>query len=1016
MRVRFGECELDTESVELYRSSKAVMIQAKPFLLLAYLIRHRDRVVSKDELLKELWHGTVVSEAAVRRALKVVRKAIGDDGTTQSMLRTLRGRGYRFVADVETVRTEADPIVPTLEQGLANAFVGRGSLLAEAARALERVAGNEGGLLLYSGEPGIGKTRLLGEVASAAEAAGFEAYRGTCLEREGTPSYLPWRQILRRLIAQRGEESVERVLGEAVSDLFLIDPRLSSVFEHIAPPAPLPHDEAAFCLSDTLANLLRRLAADRPIFLSLDDLHWSDLGSLQLLRHLAAECADAPVLLAGSYRPFEARQDSHRSRLLGELERICPGAHTAVGGWLPQEILEFVAYRTTQALPQSVLDEMSQKSGGNPFFVTLLCGMLTGESGELRLRDLHEYDVTGVHEAILLQVERHSKVMLDTLSLAAVAGRTFTRGELLLASEGGGEELSEGLREALESGLIRQETDQMGHYSFVHALVAESLLRAMPQEARADIHARLASGLEQLSGFPLPDRLPEIADHYFRAGPKFLTRAIDASRRAGHSADARASSAEAVMHFERAVLALKQHAGKRGVLCEVLIELGEARTRAHDTVGARASLADAILLARESENSLHFARAAIAYANEISISGYQPESIDLLEEGVRLLSAGSSEPARGTLLAQLKSRLAYTRFLADPPEVRAEKALEAVSMARESGEPHAIATTLRDYHHCLIGAADWRARLKVVDALVQAARATSSPELETWAAKYRVEDVLESGDSLALESACRTQEELARALRMPLFLCHSLHHQVMRLLRAGDFAEVEELAGQGLQLGIRSGNQIAVQFYGVQLWSLRREQGRLHELEAQVLKLIDDHPDDSGWRAALANDYLERGDFARAHALLKDLVDNELVATRSSVNWTTTPALLSEVAAGLGDAERARALYEELRPHDSKHVVVSLSMADFGPVERFLGVCASTFDAALARRHLEAAVAQARREGLSPALMRSYLDLARLLEGEDRDTSRRFAGDAAEGARALGMLSVVRDAERLLER
>ena len=122
----------------------------------------------------------------------------------------------------------------------------------------------------------------------------------------------------------------------------------------------------------------------------------------------------------------------------------------------------------------------------------------------------------------------------------------------------------------------------------------------------------------------------------------------------------------------------------------------------------RASLADAILLARESENSLHFARAAIAYANEVSISGYQPESIELLEEGVRLLSAGSSEPARGTLLAQLKSRLAYTRFLADPPEVRAEKALEAVSMARESGEPHAIAFTLRDYHHCLTGAADWR--------------------------------------------------------------------------------------------------------------------------------------------------------------------------------------------------------------------------------------------------------------------------------------------------------------------
>jgi len=237
----------------------------------------------------------------------------------------------------------------------------------------------------------------------------------------------------------------------------------------------------------------------------------------------------------------------------------------------------------------------------------------------------------------------------------------------------------------------------------------------------------------------------------------------------------------------------------------------------------------------------------------------------------------------------------------------------------------------------------------------------------------------------------------------------------MRALRAGALDEVEEPMTQGLELGLRSGNRVVRLLYGIQLWTLRREQDRLNEITDQVETLIDENPDNTGWRAARAYGQVEAGQTDAAEATLTEFITSEMHSIRRGVNWLTTPALLSEVSSRVGNESCARILYQELLPSAEQNVTVGLSMADFGPVHRFLGLCAETYDRELARAHFEHAIERADRANLGPASARAQIDLARLLRRQDRDLSSELAGRAATRAKTMGMPAVLRSAQEILQ-
>jgi DNA-binding winged helix-turn-helix (wHTH) protein len=189
--MRFGEYELDLSRFELRRSGQRVRVQPKVLDLLAYLIRNRERVVTKDELLAALWEGVVVSETALTQTVKEARRAVRDDGERQRVIQTVRGRGYRFALELEE---ESDAEGPG---AAATTFVGREALLALLEQQFALARAGRGQTVFLTGEPGIGKSRTTLEFLASARRQGARALLGRCVEGPGTPAHWVWTQIVR---------------------------------------------------------------------------------------------------------------------------------------------------------------------------------------------------------------------------------------------------------------------------------------------------------------------------------------------------------------------------------------------------------------------------------------------------------------------------------------------------------------------------------------------------------------------------------------------------------------------------------------------------------------------------------------------------------------------------------------------------------------------------------------------------------------------------------------------------
>jgi len=183
---RFGDFELDAARGELHRAGKAVPAERRAVELLLHLLRNRARVISKEELLAELWPGVAVQDRIVNQAIYNARKLLGDDTRAPRFIATLRGRGFRFVAEVE--EAESPRALP---------FIGRAAELRALQRALEAARRGQGGALLICGGAGSGKTRLAGEFAARARALGARVQSARCTQPAGAPALWPWRKLLR---------------------------------------------------------------------------------------------------------------------------------------------------------------------------------------------------------------------------------------------------------------------------------------------------------------------------------------------------------------------------------------------------------------------------------------------------------------------------------------------------------------------------------------------------------------------------------------------------------------------------------------------------------------------------------------------------------------------------------------------------------------------------------------------------------------------------------------------------
>src|SRR6266545_2071941 len=408
------------------------------------------------------------------------------------------------VAGVPRSRLRA--ILAGMEARAGDVFVGRARELEELERVLDSARAGNGATALVSGEAGIGKTRLASELASRARDAGFEVLLGRSIDLVGTElPYQPFVEALRPLGALR------QVDGQAAGSQL-------RVFE------------------ETLALLSER-AAVAPLLLVLEDLHWADTSTLDLVVFLAHNLHDRRVLLLATYRADEPASAGRVRRLADGVRRSGAALVLELGPLQHGELTALLAAHAGAPPPAALTDAIVARSEGNPFFAEELLAAGGDQNGTLP---------RGLRDLLLQRVARLDPAAQGLLRLAAAAGRDVGYPLLHAAAALPEREVRESLRQAVEHGVLVAE-QATGSFRFRHALLAEAVYATLLPGEREELHGRLAEELAR-SGAAAP---AELAPHWAAAGR--TKEALAASVEAARQAEAVFGLAEAHAHLERAL-------------------------------------------------------------------------------------------------------------------------------------------------------------------------------------------------------------------------------------------------------------------------------------------------------------------------------------------------------------------------------------------------------------------------------------------------------------------------------
>ena len=877
-------------------------------------------------------------------------------------------------------------------RSVARPFVGRAQELTDLTSALEEAAASRGSLVLLTGEPGIGKTRLLSELARIAAQGGVNVVTGRCWEEGGAPPYWPWMQVVRSLGGD-----LER----------LVSPAGGQWGPRPAAGAVVPEGERVR-LFDDVGRFLAGASSAEPLLVTLDDVHAADEPSLLLLRFLGQSLSEARVLLVASYRDAESRV-RERGEVFAELARV--GQRIPLRGLTSSDVEAYVETVTGSKPTRQVAARLYEITAGNPFFVEEIVRLVAVDD---TLDEPAADPFLRIPEEIRVLIRRRvaglSSEAVAALRVAAVIGREFDLHLLQHTSRLSPAGLLDVLGEAAGMGVIAELPSTPRRYSFAHDLVRETLYDDLPPARRLELHRKVGQLLESVYVDDLDPHLSEIARHLYLAAPLGdAGEALEYVDRAGDHASALFAYEEAAVHYRQALelLALVGEAsGKRR--CELLLRLGDSQWRSGDGTEARMTFEEAIEASRRLGNGELLAKAALGYVTalggfllyarfEVGGSG-----VALLEEALAGLPEGDS-----SLRAHVLAHLALEMWSGNEPvEQRVAISQEAIEMARRLGDSEALVMALHSRHWVLTTPGMAHERLAHTEEMLRIAKETVNPEIEFLAHNARFHCFLELCDRRGMDAETQSMTEIADRLRQPFYRWHTVCLRTLRATLDGRFPEAERLAEEALEFGrIRQSEYATYVFRYAQMLALRWGQGRLQEYWAEIEDHDQRFPWIPRWRdpfaaAELGDEQMSRRELERhAGRGFADLPRDGL--------WILHICSLAEAAVLVGDTARGLELYELLLPHDDDNAV-SYSQQPFGPVALRLGKLA----AMLGRwqetdRHFATALARCELLG-APAIRARVLfehasALAERGEPADRGRLEAMLDEAAELCAELGM-------------
>lgn len=571
MLYAFDEFELDEARLELRRSGIRVEIQPKVLDLLAYLIRNGDRVVSRDELFRRLWPELHVGESSLSRAVRAARLALGDSAEGQRLIVTFPRRGYRFVAGVEARGSaQGGDAVPDR----TSLLVGRQRDVARLRSLVDDVCRGERRVAFVTGEAGIGKTALVEDVLCAAERGGrLLVARGCCAPTQGgREAYRPVLDAIERLCrsASLGARATELLRRHAPTWCAQI-PWLDQAGTTGA-AAQVGRGVSIERMPREFLSWSAALAAVTPIALLLEDLHWADPSTVDLVSEIARQRDPASLLLLGTFRRGDARAENQE--LAAEVEILLlrgSSEEIRLAALDEAQVCAYLSARlaTDPELASRLATTLHSRSSGNPLFVTTLveswiaAGLLQNQKGKwvqsqplealaraipetLRAVLERQADVLFARDKPLLEAASALGVEFSAAAAAAGADRVLGEAERTLADVA---RRGEGLR-ALGMHTWPDGTTA-GRFAFTHTLVAEVLYDRVTPAERAATHRRIAERLA--AAYPGRDAeiAADLARHFECAGA--VPQAIHYHAKAAGVASGRFGYREALSHISRSL-------------------------------------------------------------------------------------------------------------------------------------------------------------------------------------------------------------------------------------------------------------------------------------------------------------------------------------------------------------------------------------------------------------------------------------------------------------------------------
>jgi predicted ATPase len=431
-------------------------------------------------------------------------------------------------------KSETGPLLPSRQTSFIGSEEGRTSFVGrERERALLRLylgraLRGERKVLMLSGAPGVGKTRLATEFRAEASRNGFVTLGGSCYEEAGAAPFGPFVQMLQSAIARSlSDEFVREALSSDAPQVSLLLPHLHRTFTDIPSVPDNPSGQSRLILFNAVMNVLIRLVAHKPLLLLLDDLHWADEGTLSLLAHLARSWPGHPVLIIGTHRSTEWSPVGPFAALLDELTRN-QALETILLAGLPELAVGEMIHALSGLEPlEDVVSFIYSETEGNPFFIEELfrhlveSGNLIEANGQLR-RQLTSREY-GIPQSLLLVIGRRltrlGEQTREILRIAAVLGRSFTFSLLESASGVNSDSLVTLLEDAERAGLVTSNIEYPeARFHFSHELIRKSVLENLSPQRLQRLHLKVANAIERLYGNDLDERINDLAFHLWQAG------------------------------------------------------------------------------------------------------------------------------------------------------------------------------------------------------------------------------------------------------------------------------------------------------------------------------------------------------------------------------------------------------------------------------------------------------------------------------------------------------------------